>query len=340
MEPVSTSWAQFFAPGTPVVALPDWEKPRLLLPASAERLWEKTAFYPAFRRTARLYRAYLRTRASLGLLRTRIADSPSSLLPPFLAEVVPAVKTVVMLAGAQKAILQLWDAQGRVAGYLKFARSRIARRRLAAEHRLLHSVPGGQAPRALKWGPLGDGDGLLVEPVSGHTLPAYLPVPPDADRLQGALAVSEPVPIGAHPFVADLTGQAFFELGFLLERLGGRRWPVVARHGDYAPWNILATSQGRLSAIDWEYGSPAGFPGLDIAYYILRVGSLIYRWTPARAAAYAASHLEKRAGLRPYEAAVLVRLAAWLAYRDSVEDADARDAPLRGWLVAVWEKEI
>ena len=339
MEPVSTSWAQFFEPGTPVVALPDWEKPRLLLPASAEQLWAKTAFYPAFRRTARLYRAYLRTRAALGLLRTRIADSASSPLAPFLAEVLPEVKTVVALAGAQKTILQLWDGQGRVAGYLKFARSRVARRRLAVEHRLLNSVPGGQAPRVLKWGPLGDGDGLLLAPVSGHTLPASLPVPPGVDRLPGALVVSEPAPIDAHPFAAELAGQNSFELGFLLERLGGRRWPVVARHGDYAPWNILASRQGRISALDWEYGSLAGLPGLDIAYYILRVGHFIYRWTPPRAAAYAASHLEKRAGFRRSEAAALVRLAAWLAYRDSVEDAVAHDAPLRAWLRAVWEKE-
>ncbi len=235
MEPVTTSWAQFFEPGTPVVALPDWEKPRLLLPAMAERVWSKTAFYPAFRRSARLYRAYLRSRAALGLLRTRIADSASWLLPPFLAGALPEVKTVVALAGAQKTILQLWDAQGRVAGYLKFARSRIARRRLAAEYRLLSSVPGGQAPRALKWGPLGDGDGLLLDPVTGHTLPASLPVPPDVDRLPDALVVSEAAPIDAHPFAANLAGQGSFDLGFLLDRLGGRRWPVVARHGDYAP---------------------------------------------------------------------------------------------------------
>jgi thiamine kinase-like enzyme len=151
--------------------------------------------------------------------------------------------------------------------------------------------------------------------------------------------VSEPAPIDAHPFAAELAGQDSFELGFLLERLGGRRWPVVARHGDYAPWNILASRQGRLSALDWEYGSLAGLPGLDIAYYILRVAHFIYRWAPPRAAAYAVSHLEKRAGFRRSEAAALVRLAAWLAHRDSVEDAVAHDAPLRAWLRAVWQKE-
>lgn len=43
--------------------------------------------------------------------------------------------------------------------------------------------------------------------------------------------------------------------------------PAVWVHGDFAPWNLKMTNDGRLVAVDWEYSFPNGLPLFDIVHF-------------------------------------------------------------------------
>lgn len=60
--------------------------------------------------------------------------------------------------------------------------------------------------------------------------------------------------------------------------------PHTLIHGDFAPWNLRVTSEGRMAAFDWEYGSLDGLPLLDETHFALQVGWLLHDWAPDRAA--------------------------------------------------------
>ena len=70
------SWDEFFPPGTRVLALPSWRRPRLYLPACPlSQRWNRSKLYPASRWSARLYRLSLRAAAAAGMKRARTAGS-------------------------------------------------------------------------------------------------------------------------------------------------------------------------------------------------------------------------------------------------------------------------
>ncbi len=127
----------------------------------------------------------------------------------------------------------------------------------------------------------------------------------------------------------------------MLSALAGRCWPVVAQHGDFAPWNVLQDSGGNLCALDWEYGSLQGCPHLDHAFYILQTAALIHRWPPERAGDYAVERLARTPwpALEPAEALAVVRLAALDSYWKAVEDGYSSAAPLQAWRRRVWAGE-
>jgi len=54
--------------------------------------------------------------------------------------------------------------------------------------------------------------------------------------------------------------------GYLQERLGDRRWPLVLAHGDYWAGNLLLDKKGArlLGVIDWDRSRPRSFPLLDL----------------------------------------------------------------------------
>lgn len=58
--------------------------------------------------------------------------------------------------------------------------------------------------------------------------------------------------------------------------------PVI-RHGDFARWNLLRQPDGNLMAIDWEWASTDGMPGIDIGHYFLQDERLVRRLPPAEA---------------------------------------------------------
>jgi hypothetical protein len=324
------------------MALPSWERPRLLLSAAtiAER-WRASAYYPAFRLAARCYRPLVRLRAAAGLGRTRPALGRSWALGEFVADVLPGAASCAVLVGspgpAQKLTAQVRDAAGRVIGYVKWVERDVARERLRNEHCLLTRLPAGLGPRPLKYESTADWDALLLAPLAGSRLAARLPPPASLDDFLASLPSAPALPVDAHPALRSLAEQRP-ELAPCVDVLAARSWPVVVQHGDCAPWNFLRMKDGALVAVDWEYGRLDGFPFIDLLRYILSVAVLIYGWRPERARRYARAQLLRRPGLAlsEQEAAALVRLAAYDLYRTDAEDGYAADAPLQVWRRAIW----
>lgn len=345
---MTTGWNHFFPAGTRVLALPSGRHPRLYLPdrGIAQR-WEASSFYPASRRGARLYKLLLRLGISARLVGAGAEASGEWPLGEFANGVLPGVASAVVLVGtagpAQKVTARLRDEKGQVLGYLKYAETETARRRLRQEHRMLCAIPEGLGPKALKHGVLGEGEALLTTPVSGRRLPSNLPLATGVAEFSQACVRAAGVPVRDHPWVRAVREERpeGSRLDGSFEVLATRLWPVVAQHGDFAPWNLIRRPGGEVEAFDWEYGTMDGFPHLDLAYYVLQVAALIKRWTPTRAFRYAVQHLsgEHRLGLSGEEAGALTRLAAYDAYRKASEDGHGPEDGLQPWRREIWEGE-
>lgn len=61
----------------------------------------------------------------------------------------------------------------------------------------------------------------------------------------------------------------------VLEALSGYFLKPVIAHGDFARWNLLHQADGRLVALDWEWGVIGGMPGLDLAHYFSQDARLV-----------------------------------------------------------------
>jgi hypothetical protein len=333
-----------FPPGERVMVLPNRRNPRLYLPSRDPlQRWEQSSFYPATRLRAKLYRLSVRLRAATKLapvLRVRSSDWP---LDEFVEDAIPQPCSAIVLVGARHPArhltAQLRDGKGRVLGYLKYAETGASRRRLRQEWVMLSNLPEGIAPEPVKFGPLGNGEAILAKALSGKPPPATLPPPEAVIGLIESLPASSPMSLETHPWVRRMRDGGMPELDTLLEPLADKAWPLTVHHGDFAPWNLLRTSDGTLRVIDWEYGVLEGFPYLDLAYYVLQTSALIYRRAPLSAARYSSAYLSlhPRLGLNAAEARALTGLAAYDAYRKSSEEGRLPDDGLQPWRRAIWK---
>jgi hypothetical protein len=338
------SWDVLFPSGTRVLAIPDWRQPRVLAPTgSASLAWRAAGYYPAYRWTGRLYRLYLRVRALMGGGAARASGGTAhEALLAFLADVAPGAVPVAAQVGmpglAQKLTLRLADATGRPVGFLKCAEGDFARERLRHEREILQLLPAGAGPAVLKSGVVAGLEVLLLAPVDGRHPPPAVEPTPALLHLTESLVTARRAPIEGHPWYRTLGGERS-AVEAHVHALAGRDWPIALRHGDLAPWNLLARPDGSYTAIDWEYGSTDGLPGLDVAQYVLQVAMLVARWEPARAARVAAELLSQRTpfGITARQAHALVALAAYDTYRaallEGLTAADARQS----WRRAVWQ---
>ena len=277
-------WQTFFPAGTPVMALPNWQRPRVYVPADrAGRRWRGSGFLPAFKPGAAAYRLALRAKAAIGCTEVRVASGEGWALGDFVrghvAGAAWAAVSVGTAAAARKTTARLFDQSGNVLGYVKCAASPPAVARLRQELSLLAAVPPGAGPVPVAHGTLAGGEAIILTPVAGR------PLRPTAEprALRGlleSLTVGPPLPSREHPGLA-FARENMADVGPWTRPLVRRPWPVVLQHGDLAPWNLFAGADGSLSAIDWEYGRPAGFPHLDLAYYALHVAALVRRRDPA-----------------------------------------------------------
>jgi hypothetical protein len=343
---MTEDWNLFFPPGTRVLALPNWQQPRLYLPA--QRFfgrWQASSLYPASRLRARLYRFLLRTKAAIRSMEVRTAQSSEWVLGKYVCDELPQATSVIVLVGLpspiQKATAQLRDVEGRVLGYAKYSEKEAARRRLRQEHHMLSSITKGLGPEVLKHEVLEKGDLLLKTPILGRRPLATLPPIEGAVDYLTSLVVSPPVAVDDHPWVRNIRewGSEAGKLDTCFEALAGRRWPIVVQHGDFVPWNLIQRSENKIGAYDWEHGTLEGFPYLDLAYYVLQTSALVYRWAPAKAAQYVTAYLTSEAwpALDSTESWALTRLAAYDAYQKTLEDGQSASTYLQSWRRAIWE---
>ena len=81
-------------------------------------------------------------------------------------------------------------------------------------------------------------------------------------------------------------------------------------HGDYAPWNVLRSRDGRFTVIDWEASVAEGVPGVDVAYYLLSVERYLRKRPAHVAAERAVRSMMAAAGVTASEASAYVALGA------------------------------
>ena len=231
-----------------------------------------------------------------------------------------------------------------VIGYLKYGETSAARHRVLREFEILAVLPTEFGPRALKVGPLGNGVALLMTPVLGRHVPARLPPSKGVLSYLGALRGTGPrLSLDRHPWVKALSALPLAPryIGGWLGSLEHDEWEVALQHGDFAPWNLVRNGDEIIRAVDWEYGELQGFPHIDLAYYVLQLAALIYRWSPSKALTWGVRYLSawtpSRVGRPGAEA--LVRLAAFSAYHQALVDGHSSDMPLLRWRKAVWGSE-
>ncbi len=340
------NWEIFFPPRTRVIALPSWARPRVLIPATSlvERAYA-SAFYPAFRVTGRIRHWFLRIKAVLAVGAKRSPTDHPPFLSEFLEDVLPQARVRAVQVGmkgfARKCTLQLADDSGSVIGYIKCAESPLARQRLRDEFDLLGRLPIGVGPVPIKYGSMGCFDALLLGVVRGTTLRPMIFPPLPVREFCGSLIGTQYYDFESHPWVQGHDCRSDEMLRYF-EVLAHRKWPVAIQHGDFAPWNLIRNPERGLTAIDWEYGRHSGFPGLDLAQYILQVACLIRRWSPARAREYAISQLicDEYIAVTRREAAALVGIVAYESYQNATIEGHPPTDWAQVWRRGVWEEAI
>lgn len=345
MSSVITTHMGIFPPGTPLLALPSWRAPRLVLSKSGGpiRRWRDSAFFPASRPMAQYYRLALRGKAALSLGETCRARGDRWILHEFIEDCMPATDSVVLQtrpAGpAQQLTIELRDRGGTILGYVKHGTEPLARRRLMREHAMLARLPPGLGPTPLKLGNMGNGTALLVTPIGSRDVAPRLPPGPGVLEFVRSLEISPPLALPAHPYVCALRKRVGARLDTVFEDLAGKTWPVCLLHGDFAPWNLRRNRRVEtISAFDWEFGTPDGFPYIDLAYFILQVAALIYSWPPVKSAIYATQWLarEPTLGLTEPEARALARLAMFHAYLCAKDEGHPDDNLFQAWRLRIW----
>jgi len=338
------NWQRFFPKGTPVLALPSWRRPRLYVNAwNANIRWVASGLYPASKMRARVYKLWLRIRATLPWEDVRRARGRWE-LENFLNAYgernwFPSAVLVGTEGPTQKITIELRDPGGRVVAYLKYGESRVAQKRISRERSVLESLPEGLAPRALHFGRMGDGVGLLVSAVHGRRIPARVSLPDSVVRYAASLPASNALAAVEHPWISSLCLRHGGNCSHWISALSSRKWDVMLQHGDFAPWNMFLCRGRVVCAIDWEFGNREGFPGTDLAYYLLHVMALIKRWSPGRSRSYAINLLTRLdwPGLTLPEAGAIVRLTALDAYYRALSDGHDASEPLQQWRRAVVE---
>jgi hypothetical protein len=324
--------------------LPSRKSPRLYLtgPDYLSR-WRQSALFPAYKDTAKLYRFLLRLKATLGLGNRVLHSIRSWSIHEFVEDCFPQLNSQAVLIGtpgpAQKIVVQFWR-ESEIVGYLKYGETPAARIQIAQEAAILKALPSGIGPTLLKLGALKNGLAIILTPVHGRPLNAQLPLNDKIQLLLNTLRISSPVKFWDHPWIKKIKDNVPSQ-DWLIP-LAGRDWPVVIHHGDFAPWNVLSRPDGSLGVIDWEYGTVEGFPLLDLAFFVLQVGRLIYGWTPIKAKDYSIGVLSGQRvwPIRRDEASSLVCLCAYDTYNQALPAKDKVYYKSQAWWRAVWESEL
>ncbi len=321
--------------------VPNLEKPKLIFEDKGFRSrWDASSLLPATRLRAQLVRTTKRILTSGGLLGKVInSDRGKSLLDEYLGDRWSPYDAEVLLGTpgpAQKASIRIRNCSTREpVGFIKFGSSVIAKERLENEKKVLSDLPSGLAPKVIKFGHLGNGLALMVDPISGKQPKASVPPDEGVFSYLHSLEKEERQLLVENALFIEL--EKYSAYAEMARCLGHKKWPVVYMHGDFAPWN-MRKSDSSFRTFDWEFGSTTGIPFYDLAFYVLQVGALIYDWSPERAKAECCRTLKLYSpDLSESEASAFASFAAMRSHADSEADGHPSDFFIQPWRKKVWE---
>ena len=118
----------------------------------------------------------------------------------------------------------------------------------------------------------------------------------DAIRLLDAWIPDQPaVEITCFPEWPMIEGalEGFENREKVITALAGQQLVPMVRHGDFARWNLIRRRDGSVVVLDWEWGHPAGMPGLDLVHFVLQDARLVARKQATEAIAHAIDMLSR-----------------------------------------------
>ena len=114
--------------------------------------------------------------------------------------------------------------------------------------------------------------------------------------------------------------------------------PTV-RHGDFARWNLLRTSEGKIMVVDWEMGAASGMPGIDLVHFFAQDARLVNRLPAAEVvqsmfqslqAPECRAYLEKSGWGNDTKEAMIASLAFSIGTKEQASE-EVLDALLQSW---------
>lgn len=81
--------------------------------------------------------------------------------------------------------------------------------------------------------------------------------------------------------------------GQITKAIAGQMLIPSIRHGDFARWNLIRRRDGSMVVLDWEWGHPAGMPGLDLVHLVLQDARLVARMQASEAIGHTIDKLSR-----------------------------------------------
>lgn len=244
------------------------------------------ALYPAQTRNARVLRVALAASLALGIPRARTLLVRSD--DPFLAFIRKCggdADRFGVLPGNPRAegrrhTLLLFDANLKPRTIVKAGLGAKAVGLIRREAEFLKTAPPEAAQLLEQWDD-NNASAFAIEFIDGRT-----PGPADDAALASVLGgwkrdrIVEPAEIGPLRAVFEILPE-------LRTSFAGKKFLAVLWHGDFAPWNVRISRDGRWRVIDWERGEHTGPPAWDWFHYVIQRAALVHRESGAQLVATA-----------------------------------------------------
>ena len=278
----------FFTKTTKVYSLPSQRKSKLLICGNSfSERWERCGLLPVSTFKGELKRFALRFLCATGMMPSQLGKAEKEILDSLVENKGQEWNVSACIIRGNEAFakntLLITDQHHHPVGYLKYVEKLSDQKNLENEYRCLSILPPGIAPKVIKYGLYNSGTILFTQPIPGRVFNVSKGDTIKADQfLRKMNSVERSCDFMKHPWIMKLkkrTGDALDWAGVLTKQ----NWSVVIFHGDFVPWNLFETKNGKIVAIDWEYGDCEGFPYIDKIYYALQVDALIRQLTPQEA---------------------------------------------------------
>ncbi len=305
-------------------------RPFLLLPTSAVEPHVALQLYSAQRLHAKIKRALLplllKTPAAALLPRVRIQADAASELVQFMARQsgvpverlrAPAIKVGGIAVGKARFVMLLCDAANRPVKVLKVGLNPRGR---AGLHPDGWEATEQEANQLEHLPPNLIGCIHMTGRIATPALTAFATTYFSGDSPRNDEGMEQlfhawlnphaPVPVDSLPSWRELQ-TAFSRIDpqmwqVLSQAVAGKKVHSTIHHGDFAPWNVRATSQQNLQVFDWERGQMQGIPGWDWFHFFVQTAILARRYHEKRVAAEV-EHLFQSPRFQIYAAAARIK---------------------------------